>query len=156
MIGFRGVVIARVNDHILFAGLKKLMHIGFKDLILQQVVNHVQRQREIGLKQAGMIAEAEGIIYIKALGLIAGKLPHAMPDDGGRHIQPQVLRILRQRELVAVAAAELYHRMEMMLFYKAIQELRLEIGQVAVGATARIASFAVALFPVPGGAGEPG
>ena len=63
-------------------------------------------------------------------------------------VEAQVPRVARECQLVAVAAAELDHRLDTVLGDELVQDCGLELGVLAVGAAAGIAADLVAALPV--------
>ena len=115
---------------------------GVEDVVLDQVVDHVERQCELSAL-AGVVPE-QG----KALRRVAVKALATQRDSALADVEAQVPRVARKCQLVAVAAAELDHRLNTMLGDELVQDCGLELGVLAIRAGARIAAHLVAALPV--------
>jgi len=83
--------------------LKQPVYILFKDAVLNQMVNYVKGQREFGFVFAGVLVQQEERFRFIVLKSVFAQSYRRFAD-----VESRILRILRQRQLIPVAAAEFY------------------------------------------------
>ena len=99
-------VIRRVHNYVLLCSSKQMVHISLVNRLLSEVKYYVQGQGKICLKKALAICKAQAVIQIKALCEIIQKALNAQFDSRLGNIESHVIRILGERQLVAVSTAE--------------------------------------------------
>ena len=142
------VGVAGVKDHIPGRRVEQLIHIGVIDVVFDEVVNHVQRESELG-RFAGIFSHRfEGLCAISGEDLLTAC------DGTFTDVKTEVGGVIRQPELVAVPAPVLDHRPDPIFLYKSIQDFSFELGQLVIRAGPGGAARLVSLLPVIRRSGE--
>lgn len=143
-----GVAVAGVDDDERGGGRKQAAHVGVVGIVLDEVVDDVEAQRQVGLV-ANCLPDVEellaGVVFEQGL---------ALRKDHWADIEAGVVREAEVAQLVAVAAAQLQHGFDAVLGHELVEHGGLELGQVVVGASAGVAALRVAVQPVGFGGGE--
>ncbi len=117
-----------VDDHEPCPGGEKVRHVGVEDRIFGQVVNDIEGDSQVCGEKAGPVGEAGAVIQEEALRRVTGEAAFAQFDGGPGDIQAGIARVVGQRKLVSVTAAELDHRPDFVRSDEIIEERGLGLG----------------------------
>lgn len=126
--------VAGVYDHVAPGSAEESTHIRLKHVIFNQVVYDIEREGEIGQRAVVRIKGGEGLGRIP-LEQDATSLHRDLAD-----VVSAVGGISRKRELVPITASELDHISHGMIPNEIVQEARLELSELTVGAAAGIST----------------
>lgn len=124
--------VRRVHNHVLLARIKQVRHIGLENLVFNEMIDDVERERQVRTEQASPVYEAGAIIKKETLSRIVSKAVLAQADCRRGYVKADIVFIFAQGQLIAVAAAELYNRLYTMLMDEGIKELGLPLCQSAI------------------------
>ncbi|MEI9906395.1 MAG: hypothetical protein WDN06_22665 [Asticcacaulis sp.] len=135
--------VAGIDDDKGFRRREQAAHVPVENVVLDEVIDDVQRHRKVAaFRRRALVDDTKGLVGIGA------EQVRAHPDGDIADIIADISGIARITQLVAVAAPEFDDLRHLVQFDKAIEELRLEFGQRAVGALAAVAARLVTLAPV--------
>src|SRR5437868_6467344 len=126
------VRVARIDDHEPFGCGKQSTHIALEYAVLDEMVDDVERQREIRGLTLVLVGDFEH------LGGVSGEFPVALIDGGLAYIETHVVRVSCERQLIAVATAELDDAFYLPLAHKGVDQFGLERGELTVRADAGV------------------
>jgi hypothetical protein len=150
----RNLDIRSIYHYETFTGGEEMRHIGLERLVVCQMVNDIQRYSQVGGEELCVVGEAITVIQVKALRWVVDEPAHARLHGRPRHIKPNVAGVICERELIAVAAAELDYRLDAMPADEIVKECGLALGEVSVRTHTARAAVGVSPLPVRRGAAK--
>lgn len=123
--------VAGVDDDEAAGGDEEVLHVVVEDVVLDEVVDDVEREGEVGLDGGG---EETG--FEETFGGIVGEESAAYLDGFGGDVDAGVVGIAGEFELSPVAAAVLDDGGDAVLLDEGVEEVGLEPGQAVVAACA--------------------
>jgi hypothetical protein len=138
------VEVAAIDANVSFGGGRQLPHITVVCRIFDQVIDNIERERQVRLNRARFETR-----YVKELlGPIAFVSRPANVERPLRDVQPDVFSIASERELRPVATAEFRDTVNPMFAHEPVDDVCLEQGQPPMGTGSRVSSLFISILPI--------
>src|SRR5215510_165591 len=140
--------VARIDDDVAMRRPNERVHVGFEHPVFHQVVDHVERKRQVGLLTSILAHEGE------RLRRVTGEQPPALAHCCLTHVVSGVHRVSRQQQLVSVATTKFHDRPYPPCRHEGIDHFGLERCELSVGADTRISFRIISILPIFSGSRE--
>src|SRR5215471_16710821 len=140
--------VARIDDDVAMRRPNERVHVVFEHPVFHQVVDHVERKRQVGLLTSILAHEGE------RLRRVTGEQAPALAHRCLTHVVSGVHRVSRQQQLVSVATTKFHDRLYPPCLHEGIDHFGLERRELSVGADTRISFRIISIFPIFSGSRE--
>ena len=129
---YRPLVIRGVDDHEPARCGEEVAQIAPIDVVFDKVINHIERQREVGIQEVSDVDRPRRVVPKEGLRIVAFEAFAASIYGGLRYIESEIKGICGQSQLISITTPEFDHAPNGMGGDERVENLGFELRQLAI------------------------